>query len=185
MNHHPYREWLLASSKQPEDVLTQEQSVALQSHLDECSECRDLAQAWQTVEEELLHAPLVSPAPGFIARWQDRLVSDRQRRANQQGIVLMISSFGVGIFLVGVLVFLVWPLLSKPSLLAWTYLYQILRWISIFGAFQQFAGSLFHAADLPAMGPIVWIFIFGFITILSVLWVVYYRVLTNPRSVSK
>lgn len=185
MNHLPYREWLFASSKEPNDVLTPEQLSALNDHLEECSECRSLAESWQTVEGDLRAAPQVSPEPGFTARWQDRLVLDRQRRNNRQGVVLIIASFGVGMFLMAVLVFLAWPLLSTPSVLIWTYLYQVLRWISIFGAFQQFAGSLFHVTDLPLISPLEWVFIFGFITTLCVLWVVSYRVLTNPRSVSK
>lgn len=185
MNHQPYREWLFASSDEPGEALTPDQNAALQTHLDECSECQSLSAAWQAVEADLLAAPQISPAPGFAARWQKRLAFERRQRANRQGVLLMITSSAVGLFLVGILVFVAWPLLSSPGLLVWTYLYQVLRWVSIFDAFQQFAGSLFRAADLPLISPVGWVFIFGCITMLCVLWVVSYRLLTNPRSMSK
>jgi hypothetical protein len=186
MNHQPYQEWLFVDPGQPEEALSGEQATALRAHLDECPECRQLSFAWISVADDLQSAVHFAPAPGFTGRWQDRLAADRlyqrQHIHRRQSLVILGLSLGAAVLLFAALVFLAWPLLRSPSLLAWTYGYQLVHWASLVGATQQFLGSLLRAADI-AVSPLSWVLAAGGLTLLSVLWVVSYRLLTQPRSI--
>lgn len=182
MNHLPYTDWLVADGNDASDQLNNEQQAALQSHLENCLECRSLATSWQSIEGELRAAPLLSPSPGFSARWQARLAADRERSYRRQGIATLSFSLGIGIVLIAVLVFLAWPLIHNPGLLVWTFLYQLARWYSILGTTQQLLASALPSARLVYL-PIVWMFAAVFIGFLIGLWVISYRFFVNPRSV--
>jgi predicted anti-sigma-YlaC factor YlaD len=186
MNHQPYQDWLFVDSGRPEEALSVEQAAALRAHLDECAACRQLSVAWRSVEEDLEAAPLLSPAPGFAGRWQNRQAADRlfqrSRQHRQQSLLILGISLGVAFVLFTALIYLAWPFVQSPRLLVWTSLYQLVHWVSLFDATQQFLGSLLRAADI-AIPPLSWIFAAGGLTLLCVLWVVSYRVLTHPRSV--
>jgi hypothetical protein len=187
MNHQPYHDWVFVDPHRPEEALTAEETSALRAHLDECTECRQWLFAWSSVEEDLQAAPQLAPTAGFAGRWQERLAADRLRQRERlhrrQSLVILGLSMGAAFVLLTTLIFLAWPLIKSPSLFVWTSIYQLLHWASIFGATQQFLGSLLHASN-AAMSPVSWIFAAGGLTLLSVLWVVSYRLLTQPRSIS-
>jgi hypothetical protein len=183
MTHQPYLDWLLADPDQPAEVLSSDQAAALQDHLDQCLECRRLAVAWQSVEVELQRAPLLEPAPGFTGRWQTHLEVSRQRQHRRQSMTMFAMSLGLALILLATLANLAWPLFQSPRLLVWTYLYQFVRWASLVNAAQQFMGSVLRGAA-QSLSPVGWIFTAGGLTLLTALWVVSYRALTNPHSIS-
>jgi anti-sigma factor RsiW len=88
MNHQPFEEWLLS-----EDDLAPEEDQALQEHLQTCGKCVSLNTAWLEVRREFETAPQVSPAPGFMDRWEARLAEERARQQRKQVLwVLGITS---------------------------------------------------------------------------------------------
>lgn len=183
MNHQPYLDWVLADPNQPSEALSGDQRAALQEHLDDCLECRQLAAAWQSVEVELHRAPLLEPAAGFAHRWEARLETSRQRQHRRQSMAMFAASLGLALVLLSLLAIQVWPILQSPRLLLLTYLYQLIRWASVLGAVQQFLGSLLQGTAL-SLSPLGWVLTAGGLTLLAVLWVVSYRALTVPHSIS-
>lgn len=182
MTHQPYLDWLSADSHRPSEALSNDQRAALQDHLDACPECCRLAAAWQSVEVELQQAPFSEPAPGFTNRWRLHLEASRQRQHRRQSMVIFAASLGLALLLLALLAIQVWPIFQSPRLLLLTYLYQVFRWASVLGAVQQFLGSMLQGAAL-SLSPLGWMLAAGGLTLLVVLWVVSYRVLTSPHSI--
>jgi len=183
MTHQPYLDWLLVNPDRPIETLTSDQRAALQFHLDECLECQRLSAAWQAVNIELQAAPLMEPAPDFTARWQTRLEASRRRQHRRQSMIIFAMSLGLAFILLTILATLVWPIFQSPRLLLWTYLYQLVRWASLLSSAQQFISSILQGTAL-SLSPLGLIFAAGGLTLLAVLWVVSYRALTNPHSIS-
>jgi anti-sigma factor RsiW len=98
MNHQPFEEWLLA-----EEDLTPAQKEALYQHLDDCPDCPKLARAWQEVHAEIRRAPQATPAPGFSARFAERLEREnarKQRRYTWLALAFFLAAgFGTGLYL--------------------------------------------------------------------------------------
>jgi hypothetical protein len=181
MNHTRYEDWLIELSEAP---LEPEQAAALEAHLRECENCSSLAESWGQVERTLRKAGQVAPAPGFGGRWQARLAQDRQRQHRRQ-TVLVIGAGALALLIFTVLLgTLAWPWLRSPGLLLWAWVYQVVGIYLIAATTGEvllpMVGSLFAAVPL-----LVWVFIFGLASMLSVLWVVSYRMLTNPRRMMK
>jgi anti-sigma factor RsiW len=181
IHHHPYEEWLLGSL---DEALPAEQAAELEAHLHDCPACRALSDSWQLAEHTLRRAPLAAPRAGFSARWLQRVDVERQRSHRRQGLLI----FGLNLLLAaGLLAGLMWlalPMLRSPDLLLWTWLYQMVRWLSVAGAARQFLGGFLSAtaANVPLAA---WVLFAGILSQLGVLWVVSYRVLTNPRRISQ
>lgn len=95
MNHLPFETWLLN-----EENLLPEQQRELQLHLRECEHCTALAE----VNLALRSVKLAEPAPGFTARFQQRLETQRalERRNRLAGaLVLVFGGLGLTLWLVG------------------------------------------------------------------------------------
>ena len=75
MNHQLYETWIL---QEPE--LDQEQGRELHLHLKGCSQCQEFYQAVHQLDHLFKFAPEPSPAPGFSARWMDRIEKVEKRR---------------------------------------------------------------------------------------------------------
>jgi hypothetical protein len=93
MSHQPYETWLF-----DEADLSSEQSLALQTHLQECEQCRGQQKAWKTLDGKIQATPMISPQPGFSQRWRASLA---ERGARQQ--VLQVRRLFIG-FLVAALI---------------------------------------------------------------------------------
>jgi anti-sigma factor RsiW len=93
MSHQPFETWLF-----DEASLSGDQVQALQAHLQECQQCRQLQKASKDLDTTLQAAPMASPQPGFSQRWRASLT---ERRAKQQ--VLQIKRLFIG-FLVAALI---------------------------------------------------------------------------------
>jgi hypothetical protein len=188
MNHETYEQWLFAfygeraaqdECQQDEERLTWEQEAQLQAHLKECADCRRLADAWQAVDLQLRAAPLAAPQPGFVQRWEARLAADRRQIQRRQTLlVLGFSAFGV-ITLLASLALLAIPLIQSPKALVWAGVYRLITLFSYVQLAQDIFLPFFQTAAgaIPAFG---WLIFAGLLTQLAVLWVVSYRVLTNP-----
>ncbi|MFZ5822592.1 MAG: anti-sigma factor family protein [Chloroflexota bacterium] len=93
MNHRPFEDWLL-----DDQFLAPEQKRELDIHLRTCKSCTAIAEA----NLALRSARVVAPAPGFSARWQERLVLARQAQRRRTLIGTLVFSIG-GLLLLALL----------------------------------------------------------------------------------
>jgi hypothetical protein len=141
MNHRPFEDWLL------DDLpLTPEQSRELQAHLRGCDSCSAIAES----NLALRSARLTSPAPGFTARWQERLVMERQTQRRRARIGSMVFSMG-GLILLA--------LLTGPTLLS--LIASPAEWIAMLVRTLLFAYTLLAA--LLEVGSILFRVLPGFV----------------------
>lgn len=179
MNHQPYEDWLFEQQD-----LTGQQLAELREHLQVCETCRALDDALNTVETSLRAQPVLAPEAGFVGRWQRRLEVERQRIHRRQTLTMLAFCAGGAVVLIALLLALVWPWLRSPQALAWVGLYRMLVLYSYAQGIGETFGSLLMSAA-GATSLIVWIFAIGIFSELSMLWVVSYRLLTNPRRITK
>jgi hypothetical protein len=183
MNHRIYEDWLFASQDEPQ-ALTPEQHNALHEHMQDCESCRSLAIAWEQVETEFRNEPMLAPEPGFSLRWQARLQADRLHKHQRQTTILLIfSSLGVAALLL-VMFALAWPWVRTPGVFLWVSLYRLLTLFAYVDAAEEFIATLFQTAT-GAIPFVVWVILAGVLSQLAVLWGVSYRLLTNPRRITK
>jgi hypothetical protein len=179
MNHKPAIDWLFE-----EDELSQTQSKMLQEHLAECDSCQVLAESYRQVAIALKRTEQVEPEAGFASRWQVRLQASRAKAHRRQIMATLAFMSGSILVLIGFLVFITWPWLRSPNLLLWTWIYQ---WITLFtyaNALREvMVPAIWEITDLMPLAA--WVFGFGFLSEMAVLWVVSYRLLTNPRRITR
>ncbi len=184
MNHRLYEEWLFAY-QDSEDELTPQQTTALREHLQGCEACRLLANAWQDLELRLQDVPLLAPEPGFTNRWEKRLQVERQRVQRRQVVITLAFILSGVLALGGTLVFLVWPWLQTPDVLLWTGLYRLYTFYAYLVTASGFLSGLFRTATGSGLSLIWMMVLAGMLSELGVLWVVSFRLLTNPRRATK
>jgi len=180
MNHKPAIDWLF----EDQDQLSQTQSNLLQNHLAECDSCRELAESYRQVAIALKKSEQVGPEAGFASRWQVRLQASRQQ-AHRRQIMATLAFVGLGILVLVVpLLVIVWPWLRSPDLLLWTWIYQCFTLFTYANALRELVTpAIWQLTDLMPLA--VWVFGFGLLSEMAVLWVVSYRLLTNPRRITK
>jgi predicted anti-sigma-YlaC factor YlaD len=177
MVHRPFEDWLL-----DEEPLSTEKAVALQEHLQGCSSCRQLSQAWKEVEVDLRTSPVLAPRTGFTNRWQARLEADRRRLHRRQSAAALGFSLGGAVLLLGSLSLLALPVLATPKLLLWAWVLHLIELISYTGDLQEIILSVFNIQS--RMIPTAWwILLVGFFSMLVVVWIVSLRYFTTPRRV--
>lgn len=178
--HLPYEDWLF---DQPEDLSAQ-QAVELNQHLDACDRCRSLSASLWRAEAALRQAPRLSPVAGFTARWQLRLEVERQRSHRRQiGMTLAVSLAALAALLT-CLGLLAWPYLDSLDATFWAGLYQLFGLYALAQKAGQFFATLGRATfDILPLALLV--LAVGVASELSVLWVVSYRLLTNPRRLTQ
>lgn len=179
MNHKPYEDLILTS-----DGLTHSDRVFLQDHLAVCEDCRSLSHAWEHVAIELKASPMAAPAPGFTARWMQRLEADLARRERRQSLLILAFCILVAGLLLGVLALLSLPMAQSPVALIMTWISK--AWV-LFSTASLIQDMI--AITLKALANIIspyWlIFLLGVGSFLAVLWAASLRVLMTPRRVSK
>jgi hypothetical protein len=184
MDHQVYEDWLFIDLDKTEKTLTPEQEASLQEHLETCESCRLLAAAWQEMESQLSIASMLAPESGFAQRWQTRLEADLERLHRKQSVTVLAFSVGGAILLFASLGLLALPALLNPDLVIWTWLYRVFNLVSYVFDFQEIFSALFRTATgiIPSG---LWVILIGLLSELGVLWVVSYRLLTNPRRISQ
>lgn len=184
MNHQQYEDWLFAYYDPIEETLTPQQVAELRTHLQTCPHCQNLADAWREMDAQLRRSPEVEPQPGFSSRWQSRLEAQSQRLHRRQSLATLGFALGGAALVLGSLVVMAWPWLSKPSLLVWGSLYQLVMLLNYADGIRQPMAAFLRSTGglVPLVG---WVFFVGVITELAVLWVVSLRLLTNPRRITQ
>jgi anti-sigma factor RsiW len=180
MNHKPAIDWLFEDP----DELSQIQSNELQEHLADCVSCQDLAESYRQLATALKKSEQVGPEAGFASRWQVRLQSSRAK-AHRRQIMATLAFVSCGtLVLIGLLVSIAWPWLRSPDLLLWTWIYQLITLFTYVNALREVVvPAIWEIADLMPLAA--WVFGFGLLSEMAVLWVVSYRLLTNPRRITK
>ena len=160
MNHLPFENWLLNDTP-----VTPEQQRELELHLRDCSYCNALAETGRMLKT----AKMVTPAVGFTARFQARLVerkiADRRRRL-----------WGSVLFTVGGFALLMWILAPY----AVSFFASPATWISAVVGWLVFLGTtLFALADagrvilsvIPNfLPPFAWMVLLSMFAGIGLLW---------------
>lgn len=175
MKHRPFEDWLL--DDQPLDPT---QKRELDAHMRTCNACCAIAES----NLALRSARVIAPAPGFTARWQERLVL--ARRAQRRRTLLGTLFFSLG----GLLLL---ALLAGPTL------------VSLIGSPAEWISAMVHAAlfiyttilavagagsvifrVLPGfMPPFVWLVLLSTLSGLGLLWSVsIWRLMRRPQGVT-
>ena len=134
MNHRPFEDWLLEDQH-----LTSDQERELQAHLRTCTSCSAVAES-----NLALHSTrMISPAEGFVSRFETRLAENRKAMRIRQVI-------GTTIFVLAGLAFLYW--LASP------FIQEVMRspadWITnVVGYF------LFIVISVQALGEVSHVFL--------------------------
>jgi anti-sigma factor RsiW len=145
MNHQPFETWIFTREK-----LSPDDAQALHNHLQECDQCYSLAAAWRQVQPLLVTAPVVSPVPGFVNRWQVHL--EYERKLIQQRQSILVFTLGVGAALVFLLLLAGTVLLVYNSPVEW-----FLALSSRLAAMLVLAGAFQNIFDVLAGAiPITW-----------------------------
>jgi len=174
MKHRPFEDWLLE-----DQYLDPAQKRELDSHLRECETCTAIAEA----NLALRSARLVSPAPGFSVRFQERLVLAREAQRRRTVIGSILFSLG-GLVLLG--------FLAGPTLLS--FIGAPAEWLTLFLNGALFVYSMMVAAGeagfvllhvLPGFVPVfTWLVVLSAFCGLGVLWSVsIWRIARVPQGV--
>jgi hypothetical protein len=176
MNHQPFKDWLLS-----EERLEAEQAQALQQHLRECADCRQIESAWADAHALIQRAPDAAPVPGFTTRWQARLAARRLQEQRRQAWAAIAVTGGVAFLLLVLFGTQVLNLLSSPAQWLLLWVSRLTSLLSLYGVIQE----LFYALGqvTPAVPLIGLFFAVGFVSFLSVLWLATYRQLTTARRI--
>jgi predicted anti-sigma-YlaC factor YlaD len=140
MEHQPFERWIFEA-----ETLSDEQTSALQDHLQECGQCRGIADAWHAVEQEIMLATMVSPAPGFTQRWKAHLIEQRRIAERRQLIAIGVSIL-TGMVVVASLLLMRFVILYQSSnvdLLSW--LGEVLRVVEHLNLVRQILGAVFSS----------------------------------------
>ena len=164
--------------------LSPENQQSLQAHLQTCESCRHLAVAWQAVEADLRTAPLLEPQPGFSGRWLERLEMERQRLQRRQALAALQFYIAGAFLLFGSLLILYWPNLQSPGTLILNWLSHLMVLVYFIGSATDLLSSIVFTA-IRQVPLLWWVLLAGIASELGVLWVVSFRLLTNPRRLVK
>lgn len=176
MNHQPFKDWLLS-----EEPLEAQQSQALQQHLRECADCRQVENAWADASALLRRTPYAAPAPGFTHRWQQRLAAQRVQAQRKQAWVAIAVTAGIAFVLIVLFGTHVLDLLASPASLLLAWIARLASLLSVYGILQEVFSVL---GRVPPMVPAIALFFaVGFVCFLSVAWLATYRQLTTARRV--
>ncbi len=180
MNHKPALDWLF---EDPDD-LTAAQSKGLQEHLAECTGCQQLSESYRDLSLALKRSGQVGPEAGFAERGQLRLEASRALAHRRQIIATLAFMVGGLVILLVLLLAFAWPWLRSPQLMLWTWIYQLMTMFAYANALREIVvPTVWELKDLMPLAA--WVFGFGLLSEMAVLWVVSYRLLTHPRRVTK
>jgi multidrug efflux pump subunit AcrB len=174
MNHQPFRGWLFS-----EDELTNEQARALDEHLDGCEACRQLESSWKEVEAVIDRSNLLPPNPGFIGRWQIRLVEQQAHQQKLRGWYMIGAAALVSISVLVLILVQLWSMIQSPDVYLVALFDRLMGLISIFFAIRNMVASIYLPGPIYTMIGVV--MLFGMISFMSVLWLASYRKIRMAR----
>ena len=174
MNHRPFEDWLL-----DDQLLDPAQKRELDVHLRSCDTCSAIAES----NLALRSARVVGPAPGFTARFQERLVV--ARRAQRRRTLIGISFFSLGgMILLGLLA---GPILlsvfdSPAEWLSAMVRASLFLYTTTIAVFE--AGSILFRVLPGFMPPFGWLILLSTLSGLGLLWSVsIWRLMRRPQGV--
>jgi hypothetical protein len=174
MNHQPFETWLLE-----EQLITLEQKRELQSHLKVCKYCTALHETGVALQSK----QMVSPAPGFTARFRMRLAAQRvvERRQRLWGLIVLI--LGAIALLFGLAGSTLFSIINSPAEWLTLGIGYLLFIITSLQAFTEFGSVLLHVVP-DFIPPLGWMVIVSAIAGLSLLWTIsIWRFTRLPRGV--
>ena len=174
MNHQPFEEWLLS-----EKLISPKERLDLDAHLRTCSYCSALAETGKALRS----VKKVSPAAGFSARFQARLVAQRAAELRRK-------RWGAVLFTFGGLVMLLWivgPYLASFLAAPATWIAALIEWavfaITTAQAVGQ-AGSVLLRMLPGFLSPFAFMVLLSAFAGIGLLWSVsIWRFVRVPRGV--
>jgi hypothetical protein len=172
MNHRPFEDWLLED--QPLDPI---QKRELNAHLRSCNVCRAIAES----NLALRSARVVSPAPGFSARWQERLVLARRAQRRKTLLGTLFFSLG-GLLLLALLAGpILVSLIGSPAEWIAAIVHVLLFLYTTTLAVSE-AGSIILRVMPDFLPPFVWMVLLSTLSGLGLLWSVsIWRLMRRPQ----
>lgn len=163
MSHQPFEDWLFSG-----ESLESQQEQSLQDHLNQCEQCQAISIALDQVNEVFISSPSPEPAEGFTQRWFDRLAIAQEQGQIKRTWTIILAFFTAATFITIAITLL------NLNTLNWTY--QLSQFIASFSLFAgkinqiwRFLRSL--SGVFPLILPIMIILGFGFISLISVLFI--------------
>jgi hypothetical protein len=175
MNHRPFEDWLL--DDQPLEPL---QKRELDAHLRECNVCRAIAES----NLALRSARVTAPAPGFTARFQERLVVARRAQRRRTLLGTLFFSLG-GLALLALLAGpILVSLIDSPAEYISTMVRALLFIYTTTLAVAE-AGSVVLRVLPGIMPPFIWLVLLSTLSGLGLLWSVsIWRLMRRPQGVT-
>jgi hypothetical protein len=180
MNHQPFENWLLS-----DEPLQEQDSFALAEHLENCSECGNLQDAWENVVNLMTDTPDLAPQPGFVSRWQTALESERQAvraaRERWQSWILAIfiaNGAALTLILLGIQVFQTYESFTD-LVLSWVYRAAVV--VTLASGLQNVFSTLIRT--IPGVIPASWLTsAVVVLSISAVVWIISLKKLSSlPR----
>jgi len=137
MNHQPFKQLLLE-----ERARTLQEEQNLWEHVKDCHECHNVDVNWQSVKHQIKTSNMVSPAPGFTARWQANL-SVRLSRQRQQRQTVLITVISVAVLITVIVALSIWYIVTSPA--------------SIFVAFTRMLAGVIQITALTPQDVLLWL----------------------------
>lgn len=182
MNHLYYEDLAILQQETRGEALDPEQLRDLNNHLKECVECRQFQQAWIEARTQLVYSPVISPEHGFVDRWQERLQADRQRLHYRQTWLVLSFCCVALVLLSASLILLFWPWKASTDLVIWFWISRMYSLVALLGGIRE--GTWIFLQTMSGVVPFGgWILITGMVSEIAVLWLVFFRMFTNPRRI--
>lgn len=163
MNHQHIKEWLIS-----DDPLTPDQSRTLEEHVKDCESCRRLQTAWSEVFHLINTTPDLEPRPGFLKRWESRLMQQRRRTQKRLTWVVFGTMAIITIVIMMLLGYQIFEIMRSPQQIYLIFLSRVAIFLSYLNVTKDYI-SLF-SVYLPDIPVSVFIFTSGITTLLCVLW---------------
>ena len=174
MNHRPFEDWLL-----DDQLLDPAQKRELDGHLRSCDTCSAIAES----NLALRSARVVGPAPGFTARFQERLVLARRAQRRRTLLGTLFFSLGGMLLLAALAGPTLVSVLGSPA--EWiSAMIQALLFIYTTMLAVTEAGSVIFRVLPGFMPPFVWLVLLSTLGGLGLLWSVsIWRLMRRPQGV--
>jgi hypothetical protein len=125
--------------------------------------------AWEEIEQAFKTSGMVEPAPGFMARWNERLQQEKQREDRRQAWMLVIMNVVIALGFLGLISIQFVPSITEGSSLLDIWVDLVSRIIVTFKMIAGMFGTL--RRTLPGLIPTSWLMpIVTGLGILVVLW---------------
>lgn len=176
LNHQPFRDWLFS-----EEPLDPQDALQLQEHLRTCEECQCQRLAWNEAQHLIQNTGQISPTPGFVNRWQERLAVQRLQKQHKLAWVFFFMAAGLAAMSLAILGWQVMETLRAPQNLMLILFLRVASFVTLLNSVGDYL-SVFRAM-VPGLPVVGLVFFTGFISMISVLWLATYKRLSAVRRV--